>query len=121
MMSTQAQAALNDAVRVLKDPLRRAAHLLELGGVPVSEKDMVAQDFLMEILELREELDEAKAAQDQTRLASLGEQMHARADGAMHDIAASLAAGRLAEAKDKLIEMRYFQRFLDEHEGKEAF
>src|SRR5262249_50059482 len=103
-------SALNDAYRTLKSPVGRAEHLLELG---VGEH--VDQGFLMEILELREELAEAKADGDGAKLAELGAAMTARRDEALAKLPQLFAAGRLAEAKEALIAMRYFQRFLDEH------
>ena len=113
-------SALNDAYRTLKSPVGRAEHLLELAGNPLGVGEHVDQGFLMEILELREELAEAKADGDGAKLAELGAAMTARRDEALAKLPQLFAAGRLAEAKEALIAMRYFQRFLDEHAGKEA-
>ena len=52
---------INEAYQRLKDPLRRAAYLCELGGTPVnaeSNTTMPAQ-FLMQQMEWRETLDDA--------------------------------------------------------------
>lgn len=112
-------SALNDAYRTLKSPVGRAEHLLELAGNPLGEGEHVDQGFLMEILELREELAEAKASGDAGRLAALGAAMTARRDEALARLPELFAAGRHAEAKEALIALRYFQRFLDEHTGKD--
>lgn len=111
--------ALNDAFRTLKSPVARAEHLLELGGHPLREGERVEQDFLLEILELRESLAEAKAAGDTAAADALGADVAARRDTAMGKLPALFAAGQLDEAKKELIALRYFQRFLEEHAGKD--
>ena len=111
---------LNDAYRTLRSPVGRAEHLLEIAGKGLHEGDRVEQAFLLEILELREALAEARAAGDTARLAALGAEMAARRDSVLGRLPELFAAGRLDEAKQALVELRYFQRFLDEHAGKEA-
>ena len=47
---------------ILKQPHLRATHLLELHGLPLNEEtggEVVGMDFLMDIMEVREELEEA--------------------------------------------------------------
>ena len=50
---------MNEAYRTLKDPVQRAKHLLELHGVDVAfeTNTQMPTDFLMQQLELREELE----------------------------------------------------------------
>lgn len=64
------EAAAEEATRisrsygVLQDDHERALHLLELGGMPMEENvsgDIVGQAFLFEIMELREEVDNANS------------------------------------------------------------
>jgi molecular chaperone HscB len=112
--------ALNDAYRTLRSPLGRAEHLLELAGKALGEGEKVEQGFLLEILELREALAEARAAGDRAALAQLGADMTARRAAALDRLGVLFAEGRLDEAKIELIALRYYQRFLDEHAGKEA-
>jgi molecular chaperone HscB len=54
---------VNEAYRTLKDPVQRAKHLLELQGVDVAFETNTAMppDFLMQQMELREALEEAKS------------------------------------------------------------
>jgi molecular chaperone HscB len=111
--------ALNDAYRTLRSPVGRAEHLLELGGKALREGEHVEQDFLMDILELREGLSEAKAAGDTGRVEALGAGVTVRRDAAMARLPALFAAGELDEAKKEIIALRYFQRFLEEHAGKD--
>jgi molecular chaperone HscB len=58
-----ASAALNEAYATLRDPFRRAEHLLALLGGPSAKDDKsLPPAFLMEMLELREEIEAAKAS-----------------------------------------------------------
>ena len=63
---------INEAYRRLKDPLRRAAYLCELHAAPVNAEDNTAMPaaFLMQQMEWREALDEARDAVELDRLAS---------------------------------------------------
>ncbi|MBS0447907.1 MAG: Fe-S protein assembly co-chaperone HscB [Proteobacteria bacterium] len=53
---------VNEAHLRLKDPLRRAAYLCELNGVPIAAEDNTAMPpaFLMQQMEWREALDDAR-------------------------------------------------------------
>jgi molecular chaperone HscB len=121
LRALEAQAAVNEAMKVLSDPLARAEHLLALRGLEVSERDPVPQDFLLEILELREALDDAKQTSDEARVAEMEADMRARRDAALRRIGAGFAGGGDLEAiRQELTSLRYFRRFLDEAEGVEA-
>jgi len=69
--SLQWTTRVNEAYRTLKDPVQRARHILELHGVDVAFETNTAMppEFLMQQIELRESLEEAKteAALDQMR------------------------------------------------------
>jgi len=55
--------ALNDAYQQIKKPVPRAEYLLTRAGVAIGENERIADTaFLMEILEMREELAAARAA-----------------------------------------------------------
>lgn len=65
-------AQLNAAYEILADPLRRAEYLLELSGGSSSAADKsVPQDVLMKSLTQREELEDARAAGDESVVAAL--------------------------------------------------
>ncbi len=69
--SLQWTTRVNEAFQILKNPVARARHLLELHGVDVAFETNTAMppEFLMQQMELREALEEAKtpAALDQMR------------------------------------------------------
>src|ERR1043166_6108517 len=62
--SLQWTTRVNEAYRALKNPVQRASHLLELHGVDVAFETNTAMpaEFLMQQMELRERLEEAKEA-----------------------------------------------------------
>jgi molecular chaperone HscB len=69
--SLRISAQLNEAKRVLADPVLRAEYLLELhGGSSAADDKSVQEGVLAETLMLRDEAAEALAAGDQERLES---------------------------------------------------
>jgi len=65
MVSMQLTSKLNEAYRVLKDPLQRAGYLLELFGGPTAAADKsVPEGLLPEMMLLREQLEEARLRGD---------------------------------------------------------
>lgn len=72
-------AAINQAFAVLRDPLRRADYLLELsGGPPAAAVRDVPGTFLADVMQLREEIDDAKTTGDEPALARLRDSLAER-------------------------------------------
>jgi molecular chaperone HscB len=107
---------VNEAWRVVRDPIRRAEALLKLGGVAVGEdkEPAAAPEFLMDMLEQREELGEAKQARDIARVRVMARVIAGRAEEAERDLAEGFARGDAASLVGKLGELRFYRRFLDE-------
>jgi molecular chaperone HscB len=120
---------LNEAWRTLKDPVRRAEYLLSLSGVVVGGEDgsskrvdgekvrlPVAPALLMEVMELREGLAEARAAADHSRVGSLAATVRGRREAAMRAVGSVFAqkAPDLEAIARDLVAVRYYDRFLDE-------
>ena len=116
-------AALNQAYAVLRDPVRRAEYLVKLGGVDLDSSDPVtgapkpAQAFLIEMIELRERLEEvAKAGED--ALEQLHDEVERELEGVFDRAVAALESdhgrGDIRAAAAALVHRRYLARFLDE-------
>jgi len=119
---------LNEAWRTVKDPVRRAEYLLARAGFEVAgeagafrpgvggtkEKLTVPPALLGEILELREELAEARAAGALVRVEQLQRAMRARRAEALEALPGLFATGDLAAIKNRLIVLRYIHRYLEE-------
>jgi molecular chaperone HscB len=112
---------VNEAFRVLKDPVRRAEALLQRAGAAVGEtsEPKPSPALLMEMMEAREELAEAGRAKDLGRVAKLGEAMGERRAQILRRLGGAFAeAGsdpqKHAEILPVLGELRYIRRFLDE-------
>jgi len=106
--------ALNDAYQLLKKPVSRAEYLLQRAGVAIGDNERLDPTFLMEILELREELAEARAAGKLDLVAKLQKTMQARRKTALEALSGEFAANDLAAVKTTVILLRYINRYLEE-------
>jgi molecular chaperone HscB len=106
--------ALNDAYQLLRKPVSRAEYLLARAGVTIGDNERLDPAFLMEILELREELAEARAAGALVRVEQLQGAMRARRAEALGALPQLFATGDLAAIKQRLIVLRYIHRYLEE-------
>jgi molecular chaperone HscB len=68
--SLQWTTRVNEAYRTLKDPVQRGKHILELHGVDVAfeTNTQMPSEFLLQQLELREELESAIGRKDASNL-----------------------------------------------------
>lgn len=109
---------VNDAYRVLKDPVRRAEALLRRAGIPVGEtaEPKPSQALLMDMMEQREELADARRAKDLQAVHKLAVSMRTREQAVLEQLGRALSAegGAVAQALPHLGELRYLRRFLDE-------
>lgn len=128
---------IGEAWRVLRDPIRRAEALFRRAGIELQEgsEPKASPDLLMEMMEQREALAEARGARDRAAVQRLAGTIRARETstlarlsagfakapaGTSNTSGASNAAGtsadvaRLRALVPVLGELRYFRRFLDE-------
>jgi molecular chaperone HscB len=129
-LSLEQTTALNEAFRTLKDPSRRAFYLLKLHGVDLDREDAgtqqeMPQEFLEEVMELREELEGAIHTKDLTRAQAMAVDVTARQREALHEAADALRALHqdhqreeelVKKASHALGRVRYFTRFLEQVE-----
>ena len=107
-------SSITDAYTELRHPHRRASHLLELLGRPLSEADdgaLLGPPFLMEIMELREELE---ASPDEGRLAELRKRNQRQLEELGSELALAFAASQLEDARRLTAELQYLHRIEEE-------
>jgi molecular chaperone HscB len=65
-LAMQWSVRINEAYQRLKDPVKRAAYLCQLHNAPVNAENNTAMpvDFLMQQIELREQLEDAQSLED---------------------------------------------------------
>jgi molecular chaperone HscB len=114
---------VNEALRVLRDPVRRAGALARRLGLPVGEgqEPKASPALLMDFMDAREELGAAVAAKDAAAVAALATGMRDREAKVTSALAEAFAdPGDLSDARRRdailalLGELRYVRRFLDE-------
>lgn len=111
-------ASVNEAWRIVRDPIKRAEALFALAGIAVAETNdtstiSVPPRFLMEMMEARESLAEARAKKDMDTVRKLADGIRARYEDAQAKLADGLAKAPRSVVS-KLGEMRFYKRFLDE-------
>jgi molecular chaperone HscB len=109
---------LNDAFKVLKDPVKRAVYLLKLKGVDLEREGegrvQLPMEFLQDILERREALDEARAKKDEAKVRAMAKEIADLARQCLATAQDALRKDDLATAAAQLGRVRYFGRFLEE-------
>jgi molecular chaperone HscB len=82
LQSMQLATLANEAYQTLKNPANRAKYILELHGITAISETNTAMptDFLMQQMEWRETLEDAKSAKDIDALDSLLREMRQEAD-----------------------------------------
>ena len=111
--SLQWTTRVNEAYRTLKSPVQRAKHLLELHGVDVAFETNTAMppEFLMQQMELRERLEEAKEAR---ALDALRDEMRETKTGLEKQIAGKIDVAKDYKAAADLVRNLQFLHRLDE-------
>ena len=112
--SMQMATRVNEAYRTLRSPVKRAVYLLQLRGIDVAFETDTAmpKDFLMEQMELRERLDEAK---DPAVLGSIVEDLNAEKKKIEGQIGTSIDTDKDLEAARALVrKLMFFDRLAEE-------
>ena len=120
---------INLAYRTLRDPASRAEALFELLGARSTRESTISDPvLLMEMMEQREALEEARRAKNRAQLDAIGRDMAERERGVLGKLEAAFAPllatdspppaeareAQLALARQLLAELRYVRRFAEE-------
>jgi molecular chaperone HscB len=106
----------NEAYQTLKNPQKRAQYLCEQNGVDLKTESNTAMPmaFLMQQMEWREALGDAKAGKDVEALESLDAQVKADRKARMVDIGTQLDAGDFEHAAQGLRALMFLEKFGEE-------
>src|ERR1043165_7054903 len=110
--------SMNAAYETLKDPLRRAAYLLERAGKTAAvDKDQTVHDpeLLMEAMEAREALSEVATIDD---LEKLQVEAGAKAIDLLSQLSKAFAVDDLDAANKAATRMKYWRKFLEESRAR---
>lgn len=116
-LSMQWATRANEAYLTLKKPLERAKYLLELAGHDLQAESNTAMpaDFLMEQMEWREAVMEARAGGDHHELEHLYQRLRGDIDGRYAELAALLDDARnYALATDRVRRLMFLEKLLYE-------
>lgn len=111
--SLQWTTRVNEAYRTLKDPVQRGKHILELHGVDVAfeTNTQMPTDFLLQQLELREELEGAIARKDAPALDRLRADLSGSQKGLQAQIGIAIDAKKdYAGAADLVRKLMFLDR-----------
>lgn len=125
---------LNDAYKVLKNDVKRAEYLLKLEGIDLGDEKpqattgatkqlVVDPRLLMEVMELRESLADARGEGDEAKVRELTADVQRRQGEAKKIVEDGFTAfekgdrGKLDAIARALVSLRYYARFMDEVEG----
>lgn len=106
----------NEAYQTLKNPLQRARYLCELNGVPLNIESNTAMpvDFLMQQMEWRETLQQARLHQDVPTLEQLEHDLQAERTAHLAKIEQCCDAGNYIAAAQEVRCLMFVDKFGEE-------
>ncbi|MCD8536650.1 MAG: Fe-S protein assembly co-chaperone HscB [Burkholderiaceae bacterium] len=115
-VAMQWSASINEAYRVLRDPLRRAQYLCELAGHPTENQPNVAMEmsFLMQQMQWREALEDIRANGDSDGLQALAQEIEADRHQRQAETGELIGQQRWTAVVKCLHEWMFVEKFLQE-------
>ncbi|WP_118803938.1 Fe-S protein assembly co-chaperone HscB [Neisseria lactamica] len=109
-------STVNDAYRTLKNPIDRAAYLLKTLGIDADapEHTSFAPEFLMQQMEWRETLMEARAGNDLESLKNLDNEIRAEQEKLFYDLKQSFARQDCGIAAQQVRQGRFLDKLRHE-------
>jgi molecular chaperone HscB len=106
----------NDAYQTLKNPQKRAQYLCELNGVDLQTESNTAMPmaFLMQQMEWREALGDARAARDADALDALDKDVRMERTALLAQVGKQLDAGDFDAAAQGVRSLMFLDKFGDE-------
>ncbi|WP_291971124.1 co-chaperone HscB [Candidatus Symbiopectobacterium sp.] len=122
LLAVQQAATVNDAYQSLKHPLKRAEYMLSLHGFDLSNEQHTMRDtaFLMEQLELREQLDAiSHQAEAEAALGDFSNQLTAMTRQRTARMQSELAQASWSAAADTVRKLRFLDKLQQQVEQLE--
>ncbi|WP_440867170.1 co-chaperone HscB [Symbiopectobacterium purcellii] len=122
LLAVQQAATVNDAYQSLKHPLKRAEYMLSLHGFELGNEQHTMRDtaFLMEQLELREQLDAISHQTDaEAALADFANQLTAMIRQRTTQMQSELAQASWSAAADTVRKLRFLDKLQQQVEQLE--
>ncbi len=106
----------NEAYQTLKNPQKRAQYLIELNGVDLQTESNTAMPmaFLMQQMEWREALGDARAAKDASALDELDAQVRGERKAMLAQVGRQIDAGEFQQAAEGVRALMFLDKFGDE-------
>ncbi|WP_426056817.1 Fe-S protein assembly co-chaperone HscB [Janthinobacterium sp. PSPC2-1] len=106
----------NEAYQTLKSPQKRAQYLCELHGVDLQTESNTAMpvSFLMQQMEWREELGDARAGKDADALDALDRQLRGERKALLAQVAAQLDGADYVNAAQSVRALMFLDKFGEE-------
>lgn len=103
----------NEAYQTLKSPFKRAAYLCELNGIDLQVESNTAmpRDFLMQQMEWREALEDAKATKDIEAVENVEAELRAVRKAKVERIGELLDANDFQEAAHGVRQLMFLEKF----------
>lgn len=122
LLALQQAATINDGYQTLKHPLKRAEYMLSLHGFDLGNEQHTLRDaaFLMEQLELREELDTLAGQPDaESALAAFAGRLATMSQRRTEQMVQELGAQQWSAAADTVRKLRFLDRLQQQVEQLE--
>lgn len=119
LMAVQKAAQINDAYQVLKHPISRAEYILAENGTEIRGEQQTMQDptFLMEQMELREELEDiADNSDPESALFDFDSKVSKMYKQHLASVEQELDQGLWAEAADRVRKLKFIAKLKNEIE-----
>ena len=121
LAAVQQSATINQGWQTLRHPLSRAEYLLSLHGFDLASEQHTVRDtaFLMEQLELREELDDIEQQRDESRLSSFSGRVDGMIAARSQTMVSELDARQWEQAADTVRKLRFLDKLRSQIEQLE--
>ncbi|MEI8054149.1 MAG: Fe-S protein assembly co-chaperone HscB [Bacteroidota bacterium] len=106
-------SAVNKAFVIFKNEQKTVEYFLQLRGMAEDEKYKLSPDFLMEMMEINEMLDEGNRHLVKEKIDEMGSKMESEIRPVLQSFSSETAASDLEIIKDYYYKKKYLNRILD--------